>query len=111
MQKSKNWRGFCFTAKKENSFQGREIFKGEGLRMSYLYECRVYDASGNLKRVVTGDELKKSLYDTDYGGRKKTFNKIPSEKKERYDELQSLGGDEKECGSVLGKQTGTGKED
>ena len=30
MQKSKNWRGFCFTAKKENSFQGREIFKGEG---------------------------------------------------------------------------------
>ena len=56
MQKSKNWRGFCFTAKKENSFQGREIFKGEGLRMKkqkgYLYEVRIYDGEGNLKEVV-----------------------------------------------------------
>ena len=79
-------------------------------QQGHLYEVRIYDREGNLKEVV----MPEIDYDvTSYGNPKKqkTFNKIPSEKKERYDELQSLGGDEKECGSVLGKQTGTGKED
>ena len=64
-------------------------------QQGHLYEVRIYDGEGNLKEVV----MPEIDYDvTSYGNPKKqkAFNKIPTYKKERYDELQSLGGDEKE---------------
>ncbi len=57
--------------------------------MTRLYEVRIYDRNGKLKRVVQP----KIDYDnlTNYGNPKgrKTFNKIPAEKKEKHNELQS----------------------
>ena len=53
--------------------------------MSHLYEVKIYDGKGNLKEVVKP----KIDYDTtSYGNPKnqKRFNKIPSEKKEKFDE-------------------------
>jgi len=51
-----------------------------------LYEVRIYDGDDNLKEIVYPKIDYKNL--TSYGNYKdaKSFNKIPTEKKEIYDE-------------------------